>query len=287
MLADTCDDASVLRFPLYASPKLDGVRALIVKGKLMSRKFKPVPNKFVNKLFARPEYEGFDGELIWGDPTSKTVYRDTIHATRNEESDDGKDVKFYVFDRWNRDISFMEWHHSTKSLAKNPIIAVPHTLVRTVEELETLEQRNLDLGYEGLILRSTDGKYKFGRSTLKEQGMLKLKRFMDSEAEILEVIEEESNQNEAKRDAFGRTERSSAKAGMVATGRAGALRVRDVKSGVEFGIGTGLNDEDRAFFWKNRKQVVGQLIKYKSFLIGVKDKPRFPVYLGPREEWDL
>jgi DNA ligase-1 len=286
MLAATCDDVSKLTYPLYASPKLDGVRAVVTKdGKLLSRSLKPIPNPHVNKLFAFKQFAGFDGELILGSPTAPDVYRQTVGAVSREYGEPA--VKFHVFDLWGHGGAFSDRWGALQGRDTDRVVVVEQTLARTPAELLKLEELCLDAGYEGLILRSPAGKYKFGRSTLKEQGMLKLKRFVDSEAEIVEVIEEESNQNEAKRNALGRTERSTAKAGMVATGRAGALQVRDVVSGVEFAIGTGLCDADRDFLWKHRKELPGQLIKYKSFPVGVKDKPRFPVYLGPRERWDL
>jgi DNA ligase-1 len=52
-----------------------------------------------------------------------------------------------------------------------------------------------------------------------------------------------------------------------------------VNTGVEFNIGTGFTAEDRA-----KKDWVGLIVKYKFFPIGVKDKPRHPVYLGLRPE---
>ena len=117
--------------------------------------------------------------------------------------------------------------------------------------------------------------------------MLKLKRFTDGEAEILGVIEEMENTNEKTVNELGRSKRSSAKEGKVPKGTAGGFRVRDIVSGVVFDIGTGLTDEDSAFFWANRNAAVGKILKYKSFEVGVKDKPRFPVFLGLREAWDL
>jgi len=289
MLAATCDDVSKLTYPIYASPKLDGVRAIVTKdGKLLSRSLKPIPNPHVNKLFGRKAYAGMDGELILGSPTAKDVYRQTVGAVSREYDEPA--VKFHVFDKWSSTAAFEHRKGEVAAQCQAMTVGceiVEQTEIATAAELLQYEAHCLDQGYEGLILRAPDGKYKFGRSTLKEQGMLKLKRFVDSEAEVIEVIEEESNQNEAKRNALGRTERSTAKAGMVATGRAGAIQVRDVVSGVEFSIGTGLCDADREFLWKHREEVKGQLIKYKSFPVGVKDKPRFPVYLGPREGWDL
>ncbi len=290
MLAATCDDVSLLKFPLYASPKLDGVRALVTgAGKLVSRTLKPVPNSYVNNLLARKEYAGFDGELIYGDATAKDVYRQTVSVTGSDDKPEGRDIQFHVFDVWD-DARGFTWRQAKleRFVEDTHVTVVAQQLVETAKELDKYEQECLDKGYEGLILRSPDGLYKHGRSTMREQGMMKLKRFTDSEFLLLRVVEEESNQNEAKKNALGRTERSTAKAGMVLTGRAGALEVRDLATGVEFGIGTGLNDKDREWFMAHRRKLEGKFIgKYKSFLIGVKDKPRFPVYLGPREKWDL
>lgn len=77
-----------------ASPKLDGIRAIVLGGVVMSRNLIPIPNRYVQQRFAGLEW--FDGELIFGDPTSPTVYRDTYSAVMSEE---GKpDVRFFVFD---------------------------------------------------------------------------------------------------------------------------------------------------------------------------------------------
>mgnify|MGYP005609938573 FL=1 len=54
------------------SPKLDGIRAIVRGGVVMSRNLKPIPNPVVQERFKH--LEGFDGELIVGDSTSKTCY---------------------------------------------------------------------------------------------------------------------------------------------------------------------------------------------------------------------
>ena len=53
-----------ISFPVYASTKLDGVRALVIDGVVYSRSLKPIRNKHVQKLFGKKEYEGLDGELV-------------------------------------------------------------------------------------------------------------------------------------------------------------------------------------------------------------------------------
>lgn len=290
MLAATIKDITDVKFPVYASPKLDGIRGVVIDGVLKSRSLKNIPNAYVSERFSKDEFSGLDGELILGSPTAKDVYRQSNGACARH--DGTPDVKFYVFDDF-RDLSapFIEridsFSGDAESLLADNIVVVEHTLIKNAVDLITFENDCLEFGYEGLILRSPNGEYKFGRSTMKQQGMMKLKRFTDSEAEILEVIEERENTNEKVTNELGRSKRSSHAAGKIGKDTAGGFRVRDITSGVEFDIGSGLSDEDGRYYWANRKTVVGRVIKYKSFLVGVKDKPRHPVYLGPREDWDL
>jgi DNA ligase-1 len=67
----------------------------------------------------------------------------------------------------------------------------------------------------------------------------------------------------------------------------GSLLVRDLKSKVEFEIGTGFTEQQRVELWLDRMNLRGKLVKYKSQPVGVKDKPRFPVFLGWRDRRDL
>ncbi len=274
--------AELVRFPVFASAKLDGVRGVVIDGKLHSRSLKPVPNRHTSALFSRPELTGYDGELIVGSPMAKDAFRQTGSATSREVGE--PDVKFYVFDNFAAPGGFEQRLATLKALPG--VVVLEQRLVNSVAELLAFEEQVLADGYEGLILRDPSGAYKFGRSTEREQGMLKIKRFTDSEAEVLEVIEEMANNNEATRNELGRTHRSTCKAGLTGKNRAGALRVRDMTSGIEFKLACA-NDADSDWFWAHRTAVAGKIVKYKSFLIGVKDAPRFPIYLGGRESWDM
>jgi hypothetical protein len=60
---------------------------------------------------------------------------------------------------------------------------------------------------------------------------------------------------------------------------------------VEFSIGTGFDADTRKRIWelykKDPKKVLKTIVKYKFFASGSKEKPRFPVYLGPRDKRDM
>lgn len=281
----TDDQVRGLAFPVLASPKLDGVRGIVVDGVLRSRSFKTFPNKYVQERFSKPEYNGLDGELILGPQYASDVYRRTNSAV---SSFDGMpDVKFHIFDNYLIQRGFGYRHDSLYERPFGSIITVvPHVIIHSYEQLIAFEQKMLKQGYEGVMVRDPTGRYKHGRSTYREGGLIKVKRFHDGEACILEVVEEMQNTNEGVRNVLGKLERSSHKANMIPKGRAGALRVRDCSTNVEFHVGTGMDDSDRTYFWKHRVEVIGKVIKYKHFEVGKKDLPRFPVFLGLREDFD-
>lgn len=280
-------DGKGLSYPLLASPKLDGVRALIINGIVMSRSFKPIPNAYVQKLFGRPEYNGLDGELIVGTPTDKDVYRNTTSGVMSQAGE--PDVSYHVFDKFDHGGGFHDRLRASQEIIRRldpviPVVPVEHRFIACEQTLLALEEQYLADGYEGVMLRQQNGPYKHGRSTEREGWLLKLKRFDDSEAVILSAYELMHNANEATQNELGYTERSSHKAGMVGKGILGGLSVRDVYSGVEFDIGTGFDQATREALWKQRDQLPEQIIKYKFFASGVKDKPRFPVFLGFRSD---
>jgi DNA ligase-1 len=64
MLAETCEDIAALRYPVYASQKVDGIRCLKVNGQAVSRKFKPIPNHHIRQAIERLCPDGMDGEII-------------------------------------------------------------------------------------------------------------------------------------------------------------------------------------------------------------------------------
>ena len=281
-----------VQYPVLGFPKIDGIRAVIHDKRPLSRKLITLPNQFIQGFFSREHYQGLDGELVVGAPNDPLCIK---HTTSGVMSRDGTpDFTFYVFDKWDSPYGqYIERFASAKVQVRGAgtdrvkILTAQH--LANEDDLLAYEAQQLDDGYEGIILRSLNGAYKHGRSTVREGGLLKLKRFLDSEAEVLEVIEEQFNGNEAQKDNLGRTKRSSAKGGKVGKGRAGALRVRDLNTGVEFEVGTGMNDNDKAEWWEWHTQgrPTARVVKYKYFPVGMQDRPRHPVYLGWRHPMDM
>ena len=281
-----CDaDLNTLRFPLLASAKLDGVRAIVRDGMVYSRSNKPISNKYVQSAFGHLQH--LDGELIVGDPRSKTAYRDTVSHVMSLNKINF-DLRYYVFDH----IGNMSDRYQNRLVQVNrrqPAhagVVVTHVqhVIHNVTALLALEETLLNEGYEGLILRDPDAHYKMGRSTAKEQILLKLKRFTDNEYAVVGFEERMRNDNVATTNELGRTARSSHQENKNGRGDLGALVLQG--DGFTFNCGTGLTDQERDEIWQNRPTYLGRLAKVKHFLIGAKDKPRHPVFLGWRDRSD-
>lgn len=288
-------DLENLRFPLLASPKIDGIRACNITGRLVSRTLKEIPNRHVQQLFGIPEFHGADGELCVGKAYDKNLMQQT---TSGVMSFDGQpDVTWWLFDNWTYSFPFHDRYRLTKEagyeLICPQIKIVPHATIENYEQLVKFEELAVNKGFEGIMLRSLDGPYKQGRSTLREGYLLKVKRFVDAEIEITGTVEQQRNDNEATKDERGYTKRSTHKDGKVNAGVLGAIVGRVITKddpfygleGVE--VGTGFTAEQRRNLWEGRKYLPGKIAKFKYFPMGCVDKPRHPTFLGFRDRRDM
>ena len=280
-------DINKLVYPIYMSPKLDGIRVIIKDNQVLSRNGKLIPNLFTQSLFK--DYHGLDGELIVGNPVHPNVFQITTSGVMTIEGT--PNVRLYVFDCWNAeggiDDRYTELLNITKFSSIADIEVVQQTIINSKEELLKFEENCLAKGYEGAIIRYPNAKYKNGRSTVKEGALLKLKRFKDSEAIILGMEPLLRNHNEAIKNALGHTERSSHKDNKIADDLLGSLSVKDCITGTEFSIGSGFTEEQRRDIWNRQNELIGAIVKYKYFEVGVKDKPRFPIFCGLRHFNDI
>lgn len=283
-----------LKFPKLGSPKLDGIRALGDSGKLFSRKLKLIPNRATQAQFGRLSLHGIDGELIVGKPYAEDVYRVTDSGVMTHAGDPG--AALYVFDVWDSPLPFERRLAVARDRCMDlrargvSVVFVPHELIKNLDDLLAYEEKCVARGFEGVMLRDPLGPYKQGRSTMVEQWLIKMKRFVDFEAEILDTHELLHNANEATVNELGLTKRSSHKANKHGRGTLGGFTLR-TQAGVVFRCGGGakgfLDDATRARLWAIRTSLPGMWLKCESLPIGVKDKPRHPKVIGFRNPIDF
>jgi DNA ligase-1 len=298
MLAAKIKDENDIEYPILCTPKIDGIRC-VTREKLVqdlfsgiavepiSRYLNVIPNKFVQRILGEYNLTGLDGELITYDEHGDIEPYNTVQSkimTIEGEPNFG----YAVFDLvepvpyWDR----MDWLKNKLAFPKDcRLLKILPTLIESYSQLLVYEQACLEAGYEGVMIRSTDGPYKFGRSTMKQGWLLKLKRFLDDEATVIGFEELMRNGNEQVRNALGLAERSDHQANMVPANTLGAL-VCLSRDNIKFNIGTGFSDATRQEIWSNRETYLSQKVKFKYQPHGVKTAPRCPVFLGFRPQAD-
>lgn len=277
-------DLARLRYPLIVQPKYDGIRCLITEEGAMSRKLKHIPNSYIqNLLSVNSGLIGLDGELIAGETYNKTssavMSRDGLPA-----------FTYYVFDHWRFGGAYLQRILKVQEILARVqmwfIKITPATVAQNADDvLRAFADVSWLMGgkYDGLILRDPSGGYKYGRSTIRQQWLLKFKSFEDAEATVIGFECMMHNDNEAEKDNLGYTKRSSHKEGKTPSEYLGALKVRNAE-GVEFSLGTGFTQSDRFFLWKIRDRLLGRTVTYKYQGGGGYEAPRFPSFKGFRED---
>lgn len=271
-------------FPLAATPKIDGIRAVVLGGELVSRTLKPIPNVRLREALESALPEGTDGELTHGPDFSSSS-----SAIMSREGPAGG-FTYFAFDfvgagvtvdsayvdrvaalrRVMRDATHVRSARAIRDVVE--IVILEPTFVRDAAALDAYEEASLEQGHEGIIVRRPDGRYKFGRSTAKEGLMLKVKRFDDAEALVTGVDELVSRE-----------------AGKAAHSHQLGALVTVRPDGVSFRIGSGFTTEQRRSLWLSRKSLIGKIVKYKFFGIGSNgtSAPRFPTFIGFRDREDM
>lgn len=265
MLAGKIDDKNIteLRYPGMVTYKLDGIRCMIVNGHAVSRNFKPIRNDHIRRIIEKEGLSGFDGELITGE-----TFTDVASGVMSKEGT--PDFTYMVFDymiepdepyykRMRRLASIPETKHIKYLLPKE---------VHNEKQLLDFEEKALKNNYEGVMWRSPTGPYLFGRSSFRDQYLLKLKRFDDEEAVVV-GFKEEIDIHGRRKDTLG------------------GLVVKDLKSGVKFHVGSGLDKTLKQKIWDNKEKYLGKILTYKSQKHGAKTAPRFPTFVKFRDKSDM
>lgn len=289
------------------SPKLDGFRIAIEQNLgPVTRSLLKVANVHTRKLLDRAHKEGwitgFDGELVVGDHEStKYTFQKTSSALTSFEG--RPKITFHVFDDFTEPQAAFKHRVSSyvdriKTLHIDigddlgfEIRPVPQIFCQNLDQAYRWEQQFLERHYEGLMGRHVHSKYKYGRSTWREQGLWALKRFVDCEAKVIGFEPLMRNMNEPTIDELGYQKRSSHQDNKVADDLCGKLLCVGLEGtpfeGIEFSIGSGMTEAMRRQVWAQKDFYLGMSVKFKYQPVGVKEKPRAPIFLGFRPKEDM
>lgn len=269
------EDLSHLPYPVLVSPKLDGIRAIRWKNKLITHRGEPIPNRHVTKLLCENIPHGVEGELVLPDWTARHRHVASAIMSRDGEPE----FNFIMFDRFDCPLSGWEMRNATLGLLNGKLPGVVGSFSRagllsrceTQRHLLTEMERSLKNGYEGLIIRDPNGRYVRGRCTTKSGPTWKLKGFADEEAVVIGVYEEESIDGRMK-------------------GRLGGVICTFLgDDDVHWKCGSGFTATEREEFWHDEGAgLIGKMVtvKHQPPPGGRRpgEKPRFPVFLRVRED---
>jgi DNA ligase-1 len=237
----------------WLSEKLDGVRAYWDGKQFISRLGNAylAPEWFIEGL---PDFP-LDGELFAG----RGRFQHTVSIARRMDRGEGwRSLTYVIFDAPGLEHGFedrirhLEEHFGEKP---HPLARVlEHRVCKGAKDLHAELARVEELGGEGVMLRKPGSRYVAGRSDT----LLKVKSFLDSEARVV------GHQAGTGKHA----------------GRLGALLV-ELPNGTRFKVGTGMSDAER----KDPPEV-GEIVTVRYQELTDAGVPRFPSYIGVREDVD-
>lgn len=256
---------------VFVSPKMDGLRCVIDKNSCRSRNGKlfisfPHILQELNPIFDENPHLLLDGE-IYTHTFSNNFNKIISLAKKTKPTDEDlteskKHLQYWVFDAPTTDLPFRERFDWLKEsfntfFNKNKYVKLcPHHLVHSEKELEEALEEFISQGYEGLMVNLPNSLYENKRTT----ALMKYKRFIDEECEILDIEEGDGNRS----GMFGRA----------------ILRKND---GVIFEANSRGDEESYIRLLKEKKDVIGKMATVRYQNLTPDNKPRFGVIIEIRD----
>lgn len=261
-LATDCTDRPEMSGVKRLEPKLDGVRVLMVcsptgvvsysrNGKVFEN-FGHIEQQLLDNMQELVSRTGHDNFVLDGEVVGKS-FQALMKQARKKEGAQADDCVFHVFDFIPMaDFTRGHWNASLKTRLKMclekiqpvtnkmpnlellPSLTVDLDTGEGLDQLERYARDQVQLGYEGIMIKSLDAPYECKRST----SWLKWKPTITVDLPVIDM-EEGTGRN---------------------SGRLGAL----VCSGTDHGksitvnVGSGFSDDDRTEYWINRNYVIGR-----------------------------
>lgn len=267
MLAHSYDDhPHKLVFPCYVQAKYDGIRCVChIDNSGGIRFFSRQSSEFLTLSHLKEELQKLnyrniilDGELY----SHKINFQEIISAVKRDEvSDKTPLIEYIVYDAALSNTPYEKRLSILSSLLKpewntNAKIKVATTYItNTLDQIEAYHKSYTDKGYEGVILRNSQGLYVEDK---RSYDLLKYKKFQDAEFEIVGI---EMNKGKLKDT---------------------CVFVCKTKKGTQFKAmpeGTQEQREQMVVDWNSGKIKTGDFATIKYFSMTTSDDPvpRFPI----------
>ncbi|WP_288981787.1 hypothetical protein [uncultured Flavobacterium sp.] len=252
-------------YPCYVQPKLNGARCLIKKlnheMRATSRggkEYKAIQAIKNDLMDAMNTFDILDGELY----NHQLSFQEIMTAIKNETDLDINlsKIQYWVYDLAIEGLFFDERYKIISQMVadadSDSIVLVPTYLVHDEQELAERHAEFTAQGFEGTMIRNTDGVYKFKHRSVDLQ---KYKDFQDAEFKII-----------------GGNEGSGLSAGQC-------IFICETQDGQPFGVRCIGPNAVREEQWQNLNSYINQYLTVKFQNYSDTGIPIFPVGLQIRE----
>ena len=249
MLATTVD-ISTIKYPVYVQPKLDGMRAISVNGKLISRKNRAIDTMEHIESVLETHHK-FDGELY----AHGLSFQENMKLIKKKRKESVR-VQYLVYDIHGLDKPFSERYEQLKKGIQylTNVHLVPTYLVNSQEELEAKHSEFISNGYEGTIIRLDSSGYEYNK---RSKSLIKFKDFIDEAYTIVDIVPSDRVPTQ----------------GVV---------VCKLGDGTTFKCGMKVSHEEREQMLIDKDKYIGQTAEVRFFEYTDDGIPRFPVFVGVR-----
>tara|TARA_B100000073_G_scaffold347672_1_gene362803 strand:- start:804 stop:2027 length:1224 start_codon:yes stop_codon:yes gene_type:complete len=275
MLANKFEDRKqYLEKPFGVSPKLDGVRVIarFIEDELVLTSRLGKEFIFMNNLRHHLNSVLDVNTILDGELYSHTIPFNAISgATRAKKTPSKFDnmIEMWVFDIIDEEKSYkdrmkqlkqIQYNYDKKFNKKKKLIKfVYYDEVRTQEEVEIAHDKYVEKGYEGVMCRNLNGKYKLKH---RSNDLLKFKNFEDSEFKIVD-----------------------AKKG-TGTEEGAIVFMCETESGKKFDVRPRGEIDKRREMFCNKDDYIGKMLTVRYQNTGIMNEdsvPRFPVGIEVRD----
>ena len=282
MLAVAPEELEDIPLPTLVSTKLDGIRCIFIDGQMLSRSLKPIRNSYLQdkyqaaKVYSKDYNCILDGEFY----SHELSFQEITSVVMSSYKIAPTSLSYWAFDHIqcrNFNAPFSNRIEILKEAVNNieaPIVVLDQVEFNNHQAIENHFKLVQKHGYEGLIARPKDSRYKLGRSTLKEGLMLKLKPWKHFDAQIIAVTQatEARVGSEKTINELGRSITSKKLEDRIPIEQAACFTVKH--NGYLVDVTIYGEVAFRVEIWNNRESYLTKWIEYMAMMIGAKNVPR-------------
>lgn len=250
-----------IQWPAFVQPKLDGFRMIFDGQRGWTRGAKEhVPECIAHLRFDNLTGYELDGELIL--PGNRPL-QETASAAKKFRPGVSDQLRYVVYDLVAPNLPYAK-RLDILYTEVLPVMPINMTLIQThlVESEEEMFEKHVDFtsaGFEGTIIRNTNGRYAHNRSP----DLQKYKDFQDDEFEIVDVTDG------------------------VGSFKGKAVFVCTTDTGNTFNVVPRGTMEDREALYETRGDHIGKKLTVRYQSLSNAGIPVFPIGVIVREDWDV